>query len=153
MSLSEFLSNLPLIWFLIGLAFILLELAVPGFILIFFGFGAWLIALLGLFVDIDLALQIILFVIASVTSLVLFRKKLKARFFQSKNDDSSASLDDEFIGKEAIVLVDILPNKTGKVEFKGTQWSAKSKSEIKAGNTAIISDKESICLIVEPLNN
>ena len=153
MSLSEFLSNQPLIWFLIGLAFILLELAVPGFILIFFGFGAWLVAILGLIIDVSITLQILLFVVASVTSLILLRKKLKARFFQSKNDDSSASLDDEFIGKEALVLADISPNKTGRIEFKGTQWSARSKSELKAGDTAVISDKESICLIVEPLNN
>ena len=153
MTFSELFSNLPLIWFLIGLAFVLLELMVPGFVLIFFAFGAWLMALLGLIIDISLTLQILLFVVASVTSLIFLRKKLKARFFQSKNDDSSASLDDEFIGKETVVLSAILPNKTGKVEFKGTQWTAKSKSEIKAGNTAIIVDKESICLIVEPLNN
>ncbi len=151
MDLSNFFSNLPLVWFLIGLTFVLLELVVPGFVLIFFGLGAWVVALLGLFIDIDVTLQIILFIISSITSLVLFRKKLKARFFQSDNNNSS-SLDDEFIGREALVIIDILPNKPGKVEFKGTQWKAKANTELKAGETVVIYDKESICLIVKSLN-
>lgn len=150
MNLSNLFSNLPLVWFLIGLTFMLLELAIPGFVLIFFSLGAWIVALLGLFIDIDVSLQIILFILASVTSLILLRKKLKARFFQSDNNNSS--LDDEFIGKEALVTIDILPHKAGKVEFKGTQWKAKANSELKAGETVIIYDKESICLIVKPLN-
>lgn len=151
MSLSDLFSNLPLVWFIIGLVFILVELIAPGFVLIFFGLGAWLIALLSLFVEVDLFLQIILFVVASVTSLVLLRKKIKARFFQENKNDS-ASLDDEFIGKEVLVIKDIAASMVGKVEFKGTSWNAKSDVDIKAGKTAIISNKESISLIVKPLN-
>lgn len=151
MSLPDLFSNIPLMWFVIGLAFILIELMAPGFVLIFFGLGAWLVALLSFFVDVNLFLQIILFVVASVISLILLRKKIKARFFQ-EGENNSASLDEEFLGKEVLVLEDILANKTGKVEFKGTSWNAKSDVNIKAGETAIISDKESIILIVKPLN-
>ena len=152
MSFTDLFSNVPLVWFIIGLAFVLIELVVPGFVLIFFGFGAWLVAALGVFVEVNLSIQIVLFVLASVLSLVFFRKKLKARFFQ-EGHKNSASLDEEFLGKEVQVIKDITPEMAGKVEFKGTQWRAKSASEIKAGKMAVIVAKESISLIVQPLNN
>ncbi len=40
--------------------------------------------------------------------------------------------------------------KKGKVEFKGTTWTAESESEIKEGQRVIIIEKDSFKLIVEP---
>ena len=42
------MENMPkeLVWFLFGLALMLGEIVTPGFVLIFFGIGAWLISLL-----------------------------------------------------------------------------------------------------------
>lgn len=42
----EFLSNPAVIWFFIGLFLLLLEMAVPGLIVMFFGVGAWITALI-----------------------------------------------------------------------------------------------------------
>jgi membrane protein implicated in regulation of membrane protease activity len=43
--------------------------------------------------------------------------------------------------------------KHGKVDFKGTTWTAESKSEIKNGQRVIIIEKDSFKLIVEPIKN
>lgn len=149
MNLSELFQNAPFAWFIIGLAFALLELAIPGFILIFFAFGAWLVALLSLFIDMDLAVQILIFAGASTVSLVLLRKRLRSRFFQEKTNETG-ELDDEFKGKKVLVIEDITPEKEGKVEFKGANWTAKSDTPISKGTTVEIVGKESICLIVKP---
>jgi membrane protein implicated in regulation of membrane protease activity len=145
----ETFSNPSLIWFIIGLGLMLLELAVPGFVLIFFGAGAWCTALLTYLTGMGLVWQIAVFVIASVVSLVLFRKYLKGKFFQ-EDKKSSATLEDEFIGKIAIAETDITPSVPGKVSFKGTVWTAKSDTEISAGSTVIITGKESITLFIKP---
>ena len=74
------MENLPewlkpeLIWFIIGLICLLLEFAAPGFIIGFFGIGAWIVAGTLLFFDISLTTQLLLFIIASVLLTVFLRK-------------------------------------------------------------------------------
>jgi len=138
-----------MIWFIIGLVLFLLELVVPGFVIFFFGVGAWVVALLCLIADPGINLQVIIFAVASVLSLLALRKLIQKKFFYSKEGRSEA-VEDEFSGKEAIAVTDFGSDKNGKVEFKGTSWKAESESEIKAGQTVIIIEKENFKLIVEP---
>jgi membrane protein implicated in regulation of membrane protease activity len=144
-------SRPELFWFLIGLVLFLLELIIPGFFIFFFGLGAWVTALFCLIVDPDSIsnLQILIFAIVSVLSLIALRRLIQKKFFYSK-DNLSESVEDEFTGKEGLATTGFGPNKKGKVEFKGTTWDAVSKSEINAGERVIIIEKESITLIVEP---
>jgi membrane protein implicated in regulation of membrane protease activity len=148
MSTSIF-SKPEMIWFIIGLVLFLLELVVPGFVIFFFGVGAWVVALLCLIADPGINLQVIIFAVASVLSLLALRKLIQKKFFYSKEGRSEA-VEDEFSGKEAIAVTDFGSDKNGKVEFKGTSWKAESESEIKAGQTVIIIEKENFKLIVEP---
>lgn len=150
MSTSVF-SRPEVVWFIIGLALFLLELVLPGFVIFFFGVGAWITALLCLFAHVSTNLQIIVFAITSVLSLLALRKIIQRKFFYSKVDRSSA-VEDEFTGKEAIAATNFGTEKKGKVEFKGTTWNAESEAEIKKGQTVIILEKESFKLIVEPKN-
>jgi inner membrane protein len=150
--MSESIFSKPeMIWFIIGLVLFLLELVVPGFVIFFFGVGAWVTALVCLIADPGINLQIIIFAVVSVLALLGLRKMIQKRFFYSK-DNRSEAVEDEFTGKEAIAIGDFGSDKRGKVEFKGTQWKAESGSEIKAGQTVIIIEKESFKLIVEPKN-
>jgi inner membrane protein len=142
-------SKPEVIWFIIGLALFLLELLLPGFVIFFFGVGAWITALLCLIAHPGTNLQIIVFAITSVLSLIALRKIIQRKFFYSKVDHSSA-VEDEFTGKEAIASADFGSDRKGKVEFKGTSWNAESQSDIKKGQTVIIIEKESFKLIVEP---
>jgi len=148
---TSILSKPEVIWFIIGLALFLLELVLPGFVIFFFGVGAWITALLCLFAHPGTNLQIIVFAITSVLSLLALRKIIQKKFFYSKVDRSSA-VEDEFTGKEGVATVDFGSDRKGKVEFKGTTWSAESGSDIKKGQTVIIIEKESFKLIVEPKN-
>jgi inner membrane protein len=142
-------SKPEVIWFIIGLAFFLLELVLPGFVIFFFGVGAWITALICLLWHPSTNLQIIVFAITSVLSLLALRKIIQRKFFYSKEDRSSA-VEDEFTGKEAVATTDFGSDNKGKVEFKGTTWNAESKSAIIKGQTVIIIEKESFKLIVEP---
>lgn len=146
---SEFFMRPDLFWFFLGLAFFLLELLIPGFVIFFFGFGAWITSLVCLIANPGLDLQIIIFSITSILSLILLRKMLTRRFFK-EGGDSPELLRDEFIGKDAIALENISKGTKGRVEFKGTPWTATPNEDIKSGQTVEITGKESINLIVKP---
>jgi len=76
---------------------------------------------------------------------------IQKRFFYAREDeDRSGDVEDEFTGKEAQAVTGFGPGRKGKVEFKGTTWQAESGSEIKAGQTVIIIEKDSFKLLVEP---
>jgi membrane protein implicated in regulation of membrane protease activity len=147
--MDSLFSKPELVWFIIGLALFLLELVLPGFVIFFFGVGAWITALLCLIANPGINLQAIVFGVTSILSLMLLRKMIQKRFFYSK-DELSKEVEDEFTGKEAIASFDFGPGKTGKIEFKGTSWKAESTEPIKEGETVIIKSKESFKLFVEP---
>jgi len=142
-------SRPELFWFLIGLGLFLLELVIPGFFIFFFGLGAWVTALVCLLGEPGINLQIVIFAITSVLSLIGLRRIIQRKFFYSKGDESG-EVEDEFTGKEALAVTDFGGQQTGKVEFKGTTWKAESSSEIKSGQRVIILEKDNFKLIVEP---
>ena len=97
----DILQDPAVIWFLVGLGLLLLELALPGLVILFFGAGAWVTALVCAITDISLNWQIFIFLIASLLGLVLLRSYLKKRFF-SKTDKEIEDQLEEFIGKKAM---------------------------------------------------
>ncbi len=147
--IANIFSRPELFWFILGLVFFLAELVIPGFFIFFFGLGAWVAAVTCLIWEPGINLQIIIFAIVSVLSLLGLRRMIQKKFFYSK-DDLSAEVEDEFTGREALALSDIGPDKAGKVEFKGTTWKAESNSKINEGQSVTIVQKENVKLIVEP---
>lgn len=145
---SEFFMRPDLFWFILGLVFLILELVLPGFVIIFFGIGAWLTSLVCLIFNPGLDLQIIIFSITSILSLLLLRKMLAKKFF-NEGGKSPDTLEDEFIGMEALALEDITSGSKGKVEFKGTSWKALATNDVRSGQAVEITGKESINLIVK----
>lgn len=141
-------------WFLIGLGIMLVELALPGFVIIFFGIGAWITALFAWLGVLDsLNAQLLGFVGASLASLLALRGWLQ-RTLQGRVSDTELSdtrLDD-FIGNKAKVTVAISPDSTdGRVDFRGTQWAASAKVAIPAEATVRIVSKNNLTLRVEPI--
>ena len=149
--IANIFSRPELFWFLIGLVLFLAELVIPGFFIFFFGLGAWVTALVCLIGNPDSItnIQIIIFAVTSVLSLIALRRIIQKKFFYSKGN-LSEEVEDEFTGEEALATTDIGPDMKGKVEFKGTTWKAESKSEIKEGQTVIIIEKENFTLTVKP---
>jgi len=146
----EFFSNTAVIWFLLGFLLFILEFAIPGFILFFFGLGAWIVAAITVFIDIPLNFQIILFLVTSSVAVAVFRKWAKEKLGMLNAPKSV--LEDEIIGKTAKAETAIMPGNQGKVSFRGTLWGASSSEVIKPGDQVIIIANESINLIVKPIN-
>lgn len=142
-------SRPELLWFAIGLGLFLLELIIPGFFIFFFGLGAWVTAIVCLIAEPGINLQIIIFAVTSLLSLIGLRRIIQKKFFYSK-ENKSEEVEDEFTGKEALSTTDFGPGEKGKVEFKGTMWKAESSSEVKVGQSVVIIEKENFTLIVEP---
>jgi membrane protein implicated in regulation of membrane protease activity len=139
-------SNPAVLWFIAGFVFFLLEFAIPGFILFFFGVGAWIVALLALFMDIPINVQLLLFLGASLITIVLFRKSLN-RIMQRKK--GAVELEDEFLGQTARSETAIAPGRRGKVYFKGTSWEATSDDVIGPDENVTIIGNDSIILLVK----
>ncbi len=146
---TPFFSRPELIWFIIGLLLFLLELVLPGFVIFFFGVGAWITALLCLIADPGINLQVVVFAVTSVLALIALRKVLQKKLFFAR-DGQSEVIEDEFTNKEATALASFKPGEQGKVEFKGTTWKAESESPVKEGEKVIIRSKDNFKLIVEP---
>lgn len=143
--------NPLLIWFLVGLALILVEFMLPGIILVFFGCGAWIVAAttwLGL--TGTLWSQLLLFAVASVVLMLCLRRWVRGRFlgFISSEQDPTIDLDD-FTGREVRVLQPIAPgSREGRVEFKGTKWIAVADRPLGKGELARIIAVDGITLKV-----
>jgi len=141
-----------LIWFVIGLILIILEFLIPGLITIFFGIGAWIVSVICLFLDISLNLQLSIFLISSVLLLVSLRKWFKTLFTRKPGTGRAEDeVADEFIGQKAVVTEKITPNRKGRVEFRGSYWTAESYETIPEGASVEILDKNNITLIVKSL--
>ena len=148
--MENFLNN-AVVWFAVGLAFFLLEFVVPGFILFFFGIGAWIVAILSLFADVSINVQLIIFLGSSILTVVFFRNWVKTRLGMSPSGPSI--LEDEFIGKTAKAETVIGPGRNGKVEFKGASWDASSEDHIAIGENVLITDYHSIILTVKSIQS
>ena len=142
----EVFQHVAVIWFFIGLLLFLLEFALPGFILFFFGAGAWIVAIVALFTDISLNTQLIIFLGSSLLNVLLFRNWIRTKLGMGKK--SPQALEDEFIGQSAKAETSIAPGMNGKVSFRGTSWEAASNDTIAAGENVIITGNKSILLIV-----
>jgi membrane protein implicated in regulation of membrane protease activity len=140
-----------LVWFVCGVVLLLLEFVVPGVILVFFGFGAWVTALttyLGL--TGGSTSQLLVFAVVSVVLLFGLRRYIRSRFsgFISDQQEPDRNLD-EFTGKSVLVLEDIASGKPGKVEFKGAPWRAESEDSLSQGENGIIEKADGLTLIIK----
>ena len=117
-------------WLLLGLVLVAAEMAAAGgFYVIFFGVAALLIALLQLVGIVDATwLQLLLFSVLSVASLLLFRNPLMRRLHLT----GGATDIDSLSGARGTVLEAMAPGAPGRVEVRGTTWSARN-----VGSTAL----------------
>ncbi|MBW2100595.1 MAG: NfeD family protein [Deltaproteobacteria bacterium] len=132
-----------LIWFFIGVAFLIAELSVPGFILIFFTVGSWTAAIAAWLFDIELTAQILIFILSSLFFLFTLRKYCLKTFKGTTRDDIDDHYADSKIGKTAIVTKTIAPNVPGEIKVMGSFWRAVSENNIEEGESVLIESQES----------
>jgi membrane protein implicated in regulation of membrane protease activity len=149
--LKDFLQP-ELIWFLIGLLLLLAEFAIPGLVIVFFGIGAWIVAVTCLVATPSINVQLGIFIGASVLSLVLLRSWLKGLFVGHVTGQQDLTQDlNEFVGEQAVVTQAIAAHRPGKVELHGTHWTAEADGEIAEGAAVEIVAKENLTLKVKAL--
>ncbi|MCL1979875.1 MAG: NfeD family protein [Proteobacteria bacterium] len=147
-SLSAF--SPVLIWFLTGIVFLALELALPGFVIFFFGLGAWCAALAVALYPVPLASQFMVFLAASLLSLVLLRSTLK-KIFLGRTFDTDAMERGMPPGTTGEVVADILPPAPGKVKYGGTFWQATADVPLAKGTVVRITEKSNLTVKVSPV--
>ena len=155
-----------LIWFFVGLGFLILEGLIPAFFSIFFTIGSWVVAIL-LFFNFDLTFnqQLLILLGTSSISLLIFRKKFISYSDSEKafdDQDRPMSGKGNIIAKEfkdnpqyAIVTKNIIPSNFGEIKFRGTFYKAKSSEKInKDENVRVINtgDKNGSYFVVEKDN-
>lgn len=147
--METIMNNPALLWFLIGLGLLFAELIVPGLVIIFFGIGAWVTALLSLVIPMSLNVQLLVFLVASLLSLVLLRHYV-AEWFKGRLMKSHEHNDeDDVVGREAEVTKLITAEAPGEVRFKGAEWQAESTQVLEPGERVLITGRKSIRLLVE----
>jgi membrane protein implicated in regulation of membrane protease activity len=114
------------LWVLLGLVLMVGEVLTPGgFYIVFFGCGAVITGVAKLLGLNSLAGEGLVFVISSVALLMLFRNRLLERFKTSPKDLPLDNLAQEI----AVALEEIPGGAIGKVELRGTSWTAQNLSE------------------------
>jgi membrane protein implicated in regulation of membrane protease activity len=137
-------------WLALGLVLVALEMAAAGgFYVIFFGIAAIAIAALRV---VDLAgpawVQLLLFSIISVVSLLVFRQRLLKRWqVEGLGPDI-----DSLVGETAFALEDIAGGAVGRVELRGTTWSARNSTAdaIARGRRCTVVRTDRLMLFVRP---
>jgi membrane protein implicated in regulation of membrane protease activity len=127
-----------LVWFLAGIAVMLTELAVPGFVIIFFGLGCWGAAVVAVFAPDAYSGQVIVFLIVSVASLVTLRKVGMRVFVGHSEGPETEDLGNVAVGARITLEQDLEAGRVGRVRFRGTMWDAVSEERIPAGSDAEI---------------
>ena len=136
-------------WLVLGLLLIALELAASGgFYIIFFGVAALVISLMAaLGAETPLWLQLALFSALSIGSLLFFRSPLMRWM---KIDGQGGDVD-SLVGETGVVQHDIPPHDIGRVELRGSSWSARNNGArpLAAGQRVTVVRVDRLMLIVE----
>ena len=132
-----------LLWFLIGVAFLIAELALPGFILIFFTAGCWIVYIAVLCFEIKLTGQILIFMASSLVLLFTLRKYCMHIFKGKTRDIIDDHYTDAKTGKTAIVTRKISLTMPGEIKVSGSFWRAIAETEIEEGQSVVIKSQES----------
>lgn len=136
-------------WFAGGLALMVLELATPsGFFIMFFGLGALTVGVLQRVGVVEAGwLQWLLFTVLSLGYLLVFREKLQERFQAPPPPDV-----DSLVGVLAVPQGDIAPGAVGRVEVRGSTWSARNVAgaAVASGQRCTVVSVDGLLLGVRP---
>ena len=137
-------------WIVVGLLLVLAEMATAGgFYVIFFGVAALLVGILSAFGIAGPAwAQMLLFSILSVSSLAIFRNRL-LKWMQL---DPQRPAVDPLIGEIGVAQEDIIAGGVGRLELRGTAWSARNATSaaLPRGTRCRVVRVEGLMLHVEP---
>ncbi|MDD5308864.1 MAG: NfeD family protein [Deltaproteobacteria bacterium] len=140
-------------WLVVGLALAGAEMLTPGgFYFVFFGLAGLLVgAALGVGIPMPTWVQILAFSVLSFGLMVLFRRRLQ-QFLTRQSPTATAKGDlPDIVGEIGTAVEDIASGDIGKVELRGTQWSARAEGAALAkGQRCRVVRVEGLTLWVRP---
>lgn len=140
-----------LTWFLIGIACYVIELVLPGFIVFFFGIGAWCVTLVLLIMDISLTTQLLVFLVCSLMTIGLLRSWMRTVFLgSSMSEDDSVTMDHD--PATGVVTETIRPPAMGLVKYGGSFWRAVADEELGINTVVSIVEKKDLIVKVRKLS-
>lgn len=143
----DFTSNASWCWVGVAVLAVLVEIITPSFGWIFATLAALCSALAAL-VGAPLALQVMLFAVVLLVSLVLLRPRMVHKLGAPGVPTRTAAL----VGKVGEVSVAIDPvGGGGRVNVDGEDWAARSASSLAQGTRVRVTGADGIALQVEPV--
>ena len=142
-------------WLSLGLILAVSEFVVPGFVIIFFGIGAFVTGVVKmLWVGLPDTFALLLFTLFSLGSLLLFRKFFRKSFAGGKiirdgDTKEMGDVDETCVGRKVSVVEAIAPGKAGKVELNGANWRAEAEEALAQGTTAVVTERRGLTLVVK----
>jgi inner membrane protein len=140
----DLVSSPWVVWFLAGIAVMLAELALPGFVILFFGLGCWGAAGAALFAPHAYSTQVFTFLIVSVASLLTLRKVAMRVFVGMTEGAETEELGNVPVGARVTVDQNLEAGRIGRVRFRGTMWDAVSEEPIPSGSDAEITGVDQV---------
>ncbi len=144
-----------LYWLIIGVMLLFLELALPGFILFFFGLAALITALAAWLTPIAIAWQLGLFIVSSLVTILTLRNVIQRRFFDTPEGEEGEEVDEDVIlavpGERAVVGTSIEPPAEGRINYSGTSWRATADEVIEEGEIVSVVRQENLVIHVEKI--
>jgi inner membrane protein len=140
------------LWVLIGFLLFGVEVLSPGLHIAFFGFGAVAVgALVAFELGGPLWVQLLLFSVISIASLLLLRRPLLRRLRLDRGPDQM----DTLVGEQATPSEEIPAGSFGKAELRGTSWSARNGSAqpIGRGQRCVVESVEGLTLVIKPVGD
>lgn len=141
-----------LFWLIAIIIFLIVEVTTINLISIWFAIGG-LVALVAALFDAAPVIQIALFVVVSLFSIIIFLLFIKPKWNQ-KIEQREKTNADRILDQEAVVIQTIDPlQNTGQIRVRGQIWSASSYQEqvIEAGSLVQVKEIKGVKAIVIPL--
>ncbi len=135
-------------WIVLGLLLVILEMLLPGFVLIWFGVGALLVgSLLYVIPEMSWQWQLLIFSIFSLTSVFAWRIWSKNNLTDDPESDILNQRGRALIGRET-VLIEPIVNGVGRIQVDDTFWRVHG-NDLGIGNLIRVIDAEGATLKVE----
>ena len=137
---------------LAGIALIVAEFVVPGVMICFFGIAAVILAgVYALVPGLPTAAALALYIVLSLAMVFGLRRFLPNTFRGRTSVEAGDPDDDGVAGCHVRVAEAIVPDVPGKVEFRGSLWTAAAETAVPAGETVEVVRRDNLTLHVRPL--
>jgi membrane protein implicated in regulation of membrane protease activity len=130
-------------WAVGGIALIVAELAVPAFVLIWFGLGALVVALAMALLNLGMTAQLTLWLVVSLAMVVGWFKVFKPNMHKTRIGMADANV----VGEIGMLVRAVAPFEKGEVRFQkpilgSDVWECLSDEAIKSGERVKVLDVE-----------